>query len=85
MKKTMAFLLTLILIVGLCPAMGMAEEASADLTTIKIMGYERQIADGATFAERQTQQVWQEAERIFAENGFTFEFEIIVEIGRAHV
>ena len=80
MKRTTALFLTLILIMGLCPAMGMAEEASTDLTTIKIMGYERQVADGATFAERQTQQVWQEAERIFAENGFTFEFEIIADL-----
>ena len=79
MKRTMALFLTLILIMGLCPAMGMAEEASTELTTLKVMGFERQIADNVSFAERDTQKIWQEAERIFAENGLAFEFEIIAD------
>ena len=66
MKKTMALLLTMALFLGLCPAMGMAEEASTELTTLKVMGFERQIADNVSFAERDTQKIWQEAERIFA-------------------
>ncbi len=79
MKKTMALLLALTLLVGLCPLMATAEEAPAEMTTIKVMGHERQIADGVYFAERDKQKVWQEAEKIFAKNGFNFEFEIIAD------
>lgn len=79
MKKTMALLLVLVLALGICPALGVAEDAQTELTTIRVMGYERQIADNVSFAERSTQKIWQEAERIFAENGLTFEFEIIAD------
>lgn len=80
MKKALALLISLVMIVGLAPAMGFADAAPAELTTIKVLGAERQIADGVTFAERDTQHVWQEAERIFAENGIAFDFEIIADM-----
>lgn len=72
MKRTLTVLLTLAMVVALLPLMGTAEAP-----TIKILGVERQTADSATFAEREKQQVWQAAEKIFEANDVHLDFEIV--------
>lgn len=85
MKKTMAWLLALALVFGLgltgsvAPAAADAEE----LETITIMGYERMIADNASFAKAVSgelpQKVWDAASDIFKAAGFDLQFEIIAD------
>ncbi|NLG24993.1 MAG: extracellular solute-binding protein [Clostridiales bacterium] len=77
MKRVLATALALVLALGLFAGIGTAE--SAEPTTIKVLGFERKIADGVSFAERETQKTWQEINKIFADNGLAFEFEIIAD------
>ncbi len=73
MKKTWTLLLALTMVLTLLPGLSNA----TDVPTLKILGYERQVADNVFFAEREKQQVWQAAEKIFADNGIKLKFEIV--------
>ncbi len=78
MKKFLAILLTLVMVLACCATMATAETAT---TTITVLGYERNKGENSQgfMAGRDGQVVWQAAEKMFAENGVAFEFEIIAD------
>lgn len=78
MKKFLAILLTLALVMS-CGMIAMAEDA--ELTTIKVLGYERnKDTNGNGFmGDRETQLAWQAANELFVEAGLNMEYEIILD------
>ena len=78
MKKFLAILLTLVMVFACCATMATAETAT---TTVTVLGYERNKGENSQgfMAGRDTQVVWQAAEKMFADNGVAFEFEIIAD------
>lgn len=76
MKRTLGILMAILMIATMIPALGTAE--GGDLTILKVMAPERLIQD-TFFAERDKYVVWQAAEKLFAENGVGFDFEIIAD------
>lgn len=80
MKKTLAMLLSLMLVMGVFAGVGATAVAdSAEPTTISILGYERNASENTTFTERDKYVVWQALESMLAENGVKCEFEIIAD------
>jgi ABC-type glycerol-3-phosphate transport system substrate-binding protein len=75
MKKALALLLTLAMILSLGLGVATADDAQ-EMTTLKILSREW---NSGYFAGRDTQVVWQEAEKMFHDAGIDFDFEIIVD------
>lgn len=78
MKKFLAILLTLVMVLGCCATMATAETAT---TTISVLGFERNKGENSQgfMANRDSQVVWQAAEKMFADAGIAFDFEIIAD------
>jgi len=71
MKKFLAILLAMVMIMS-CGIF--ATSAEEELTTVTVLGYER---NPGFMAARDTQLVWQAAEKMFADAGIVLDFEII--------
>ncbi|MGN1070859.1 MAG: hypothetical protein ACI4P5_10600 [Candidatus Fimadaptatus sp.] len=79
MRKSLALLLSLVLALGVFAGVTAYADESTELTTISILGYERNVSENTKFSERDTYYVWQELEKMLAENGVKCEFEIIAD------
>lgn len=77
MKKSLALLLSLIMVLGVFAGVTAVADDAAELTTIKILGYERNVSENTKFSERENYEVWNELEKMLAANGVKCEFEII--------
>ena len=57
MKKTLAMLLSLMMVIGLFAGVTAVAD-SAEPTTISILGYERNISENTKFSEGEKYEVW---------------------------
>ena len=78
MKKTLAMLLSLMMVIGLFAGVTAVAD-STEPTTISILGYERNISENTKFSEGEKQEVWNALEKMLADNGVKCEFEIIAD------
>ena len=78
MKKTLAMLLSLMMVIGLFAGVTAVAD-STEPTTISILGYERNISENTKFSEGEKYEVWNALEKMLADNGVKCEFEIIAD------
>ena len=66
MKKTLAMLLSLMMVIGLFAGVTAVAD-STEPTTISILGYERNISENTKFSEGEKQEVWNALEKMLAD------------------